>query len=508
MTSDQANRRRWGRLKAVSVIVDVRSLRNEGLNKLQIPAQLGLHRETVAKYLAMDEIPVTRRRKCTTRKVDAFRDHLRQRLEKWPELSAQQLYREISKQGYQGSERTLRRVVAAMRDRSAGFRRYRPVTTLPGEQAQVDWGHFGRIGVDGQQLPLYAFVLTLSYSRWMYVEFTTSQDMATFLGCHRRALAAAGGVPGEIVYDNAKTVTASRVGHVVQFTTELLRLAAGYGFRPRACWVRDPESKGRVENRIRFVRRAFFYGYELGTLDVLNADARQWCTEVGNGEVCASTGMTPQAGLEDERAALHPLPSAPVDVAVVEARHVSKTGRLHWLGNVYSVPDRVQRQRVQVHGFEDRLEVFHGQERVAVLARERGKGRQVIREEHYGPRNGPGSRGDRLQQRFEAIGPGAVEFLRALARVRQGHLRDHARGIVDLADQHGTAVVHAAMLRAATFNAYGYGIVKRIVEQMRQDPHALPAVPESREAAPLPDQVPAVSVEQRPLDYYATREGR
>jgi transposase len=491
----------------VSVIVDVRSLGNEGLNKSQIAARLGLHRETVAKYLAMTEIPTARRRRSGSRKVDAYRDHLRQRLAKWPELSAKQLYREIRKQGYQGSERTLRRAVAAMRDKAAPVRRYRPVTTLPGEQAQVDWGHFGSITVDGQVLPLYAFVFTLSYSRWLYAEFTTSQDMATFLGCHRRALAAAGGVPSEIVYDNAKTVTVSRVGHVVQFSAGLLGLAAGYGFRPRACWVGDPESKGRVENRIHFLKQAFFYGYELSTLDVLNADGRQWCAEVGNGEVCTATGVTPQAGLADERPALRPLPVAPVEVAVVEDRHVSKTGLIHWLGNVYSVPERVQRQTVRVHDFEDRLEVFHGQERVVVLARECGKGKRVIRAEHYGRRSGPGSRGEPLQQRFEAIGPRAPEFLRALARVRHGHLRDHAEGILELVDHYGAAAVHRAMERAATFHAYGYGILKRIVEQTLQDPRALPEAPEPA-APPLADQVPAVSVQQRPLDYYATGRDR
>ena len=152
------------------MIVDVRSLHNEGLNKSQIAVRVGLHRETVARYLAMDEIPAVRRRKSSSRKVDAFRDYVHQRLAKWPELSAKQLYREIRKQGYAGSERTLRRAVAGMREATVGVRRYRPVTTLPGEQAQVDWGHLGSILVDGQSLPLYAEVHPLmgpkSHDRW------------------------------------------------------------------------------------------------------------------------------------------------------------------------------------------------------------------------------------------------------------------------------------------------------------------------------------------------------
>lgn len=350
--------------------------------------------------------------------------------------------------------------------------------------------------MEGQSLPLYTFVFTLAYSRWTYAEFTTSQDMATFLGCHRRALAAAGGVPAEILYDNCKTVTTERVGHVVQFCDGLLRFAMGYGFKPRTCWIHDPESKGKVENRVKFIKRSFYYGYELSTLEVLNVDARQWCAEVANGEPCAATGVPPQERLIDESPALHPLPLVPVEVPVVEDRGVSRTGIIHWLGNTYSVPDRVQRLTVQVHGFEDRLEVFHGQEQIAVLARQPGKKQQAIRDEHYGPRNGPGSKGDQLQQRFEAIGPGAPEFLRALARTRRGHLRDQVEGILGLCEQHGTAAVQQAMTRAATFGAYGYKSIKGIVER---NPQALPAAPASEVPAPLVSgDYPEVTVEQRP----------
>jgi hypothetical protein len=356
--------------------------------------------------------------------------------------------------------------------------------------------------VGGKSLPLYAFVFTLSYSRWVYVEFTVTQDMATFLGCHHRALAAAGGVPTEVVYDNAKTVTASRVGSVVQFTEGLLRFAAGYGYRPRACWVRDPESKGRVENRVKFVKRSFVYGYEVTTLEAINADGQQWCREVANGEVCAATGVAPESGLAEERAGLRPMPAQRIEVPEVADRGVSKTGIIHWHGNLYSVPDVAQGSRVQVHGYEDRLEIFHERERIAVLPRVAGRGQSRIEAAHYGPRSGPGSRGDRLQREFEAIGPMAPEYLRGLARTRSSRLREHAESILGLCEQHGAEAVHRAMERAASFGAYGYGILKRIVEQSAACPQALPEVRGVSEVA-VPEGAPSLAVEQRPLEYYA-----
>jgi transposase len=507
VVSDQGDRREWGRLKAVSVVVEIRGLSQQGLNKQQIARRLGIHRETVARYLKGGALPAKKERNVGSRKADRYREHLEQRLAKYPELTAQQLYREIKKQGYQGSKRTLRRVVARMREKAGVTeRRYRPVETLPGEQGQVDWGHCGRIEIEGQSLPLYVFVFTLGYSRWTYAEFTTSQDMATFLGCHRRAFAAAGGVPAEVLYDNAKTVTTSRVGHVVQLCEGLLRFAAGYGYRPRTCWIHDPEAKGKVENRVKFLKRSFLCGYELSTLEALNGEVNQWCAEVANGEVCAATGVPPGQRLAEEAGALHSLPAAPIEVAMIERRGVSRTGIIHWLGNTYSVPERLQRLTVQVHGFEDRLEVFHGQERVAVLPRLRGTGGRHIQDEHYGPRSGPRSKGDALQQRFEAIGPTAGDFLRGLARARRGHLREQAEEILGLCDQHGANTVHEALVRAATFGAYSYKTVKSIVARGGK---ALPEPPSPGRPAPLVvGAYPAAVVEERPLDYYAAGSDR
>lgn len=210
----------------------------EGLKKTQIARRLGINRETVAKYLAVDEIPERIRRKSVSRKIDDFLDHIKARLFNYPELTAERLFREIVKMGYTGSRRTVRRYVARIRPTQE--RVYKPVETLPGEQAQVDWGHEGTIEENGQRFSLYSFNFILSHSRVRYVEYTTSQDMATFLACHQRAFQYVGGCPREIVYDNAKTVVLERVGTVVRFHPDLLRFAAASGFKPRACWVNDP----------------------------------------------------------------------------------------------------------------------------------------------------------------------------------------------------------------------------------------------------------------------------
>src|SRR5690606_1386048 len=222
-------------------------MRDEGLFKSDVAERLGIDRKTVAKYWdGPRDDPEKPRYKRRRRKIDPYMDYITTRLEKWPKLSAERLYQEIVAEGYDGSRRSVRRAVAAIRPRP--IREYKPFETLPGEQAQVDWGHMDRSQLDGAELPVYCFVFTLSWSRMRYVEFVTSLNMATFLASMHRAFEYIGGVPAEVVFDNAKTVVAERVGGVVRYNENLLRLAATYGFEPKACWAYDPESKGKVES--------------------------------------------------------------------------------------------------------------------------------------------------------------------------------------------------------------------------------------------------------------------
>lgn len=492
-----------GHLRTVEDLLDIKHLAAEGLNSSQIARRLSMHRDTVAKYRKLVEIPTRVQRKKVAWKIEPYMGHIERRLTQYPELTAERLYREIRKLGYTGSRRSVRRCVAQIRPRK--LRVYRPVETLPGQQAQVDWGHFGTFTEDGQTFKLYAFVMVLSWCRMRYIEFTTSQDMATFLACHSRALAYLGGVPHEILYDNAKTVVQERVGRVIRFHPDLLRFAAAYGFKPQACWMEDPESKGKVENAVQYLRRDFFYGTTFATLDEMQRQGREWLDEVANAKPSEATGRVPAEALKEEQPFLLPLPAQPVEMAMEGSARISKTCLMRWNGNIYSVPDVLARRKVALRIYEDRLDVRW--EEVITLPRLRGKGQRLIKDEHYRHRQrGPGARGDSLQKRFEAIGPAAPAYLAGLAQARQGHLREQVQGILGLCPVHGTAAVHAAMERAASFGSYGYGTVKRILDKQLRAPGSLPEQPAAR--LPVTVGVPDITVQQRSPSYYQEVLGR
>jgi transposase len=490
-----------GHLKTVGIVVDIKHLAAEGLSKTQIARRLGIDRGTVAKYLALDDIPEQIRRKPVNRKIDEFVDHIKARLAKFPELTAERLFREIVNLGYTGSRRTVRRYVAQLRPQQE--RVYKPVETLPGEQAQVDWGHEGTIEENGERLNLYSFNFILSYSRVRY-EYTTSQDMATFLACHQRALRYIGGCPGEIVYDNCKTVVSERLGTVIRFHPDLLRFAAGFGFKPRACWVHDPESKGKVESTVKYARRDFFYGTEFTSRSDLNQQARTWLDEVANQRVCEATSRPPMELLREERPFLRPLSAEPVAAYAEAEARVTKTCLLSWGGNQYSVPHQLARRKVTLRIYEDRLEVFFAGKHIVSLPRHRGKGHRIVQDEHYAGRPSGNKRAG-LQDRFEAIGPVAPDYLRGLAQSYSGSLREQAEAILGLCDVYGHGTVHEAMKRAAEFKNYSARAIKGILLRQERAPESLPQKP--TEGLPLTVSVPTVQVAERSPDYYA-RAGR
>jgi len=217
----------------VATIVDIIRLKEQGLTKRATARRLGISRDTVSKYWDAEisiETPQYRNR---DKLIDPYSDYITQRLEKYPELTAKRIYREITAQGYQGSQRSVRRYMQYNRPRQ--HRELKHFETLPGEQAQVDWGHFGSIIINGARYKLYAFVFTLCWSRVTYVEFVVRTDLASFLSSLHRALEYIGGVPQEIVFDNAKVVVSERVGEVIRFNENLLHAALSYGFTPRAC---------------------------------------------------------------------------------------------------------------------------------------------------------------------------------------------------------------------------------------------------------------------------------
>ena len=126
---------------------------------------------------------------------------------------------------------------------------YLRLRTLPGEQTQVDWGHFGHLQIGRARRPLMGFVMVLSYSRRIFLRFCLDARMDSFLRGHVEAFIAFGGLARTLLYDNLKSAVLERVGDAVRFNPELLAFAAHYCYEPRPVAVARGNQKGRVERQ-------------------------------------------------------------------------------------------------------------------------------------------------------------------------------------------------------------------------------------------------------------------
>lgn len=283
--------------------MDILTLYRRGLSISEIARRTGYTRKTVRKYVQAKakQGPTYKRRPKRPSILDPYKPYLYKRMAEGV-FNCTKLLDEIRSQGYPARKTILKEFVKPYRDEKKELATVR-FETKPGEQAQVDWAHFGKIFQEGRWHKLYAFVMTLGYSRAIYLEFTTSQDTEHFLQCQMNAFRYFGGVPEEVLVDNLKSAVLWRDGPRarVGWHPRYLDFAAHYGFIPRACWPYRAQTKGKVENNIGYVRGNFWVGLQFTGLADLNRQARSWLDQVANVRVHQTTRAVPLERLWEER---------------------------------------------------------------------------------------------------------------------------------------------------------------------------------------------------------------
>lgn len=459
-----------------------------------IAKQLCLHHSTVARVLRDHGVhkPVTKRPSM----VDPFLPYLREQLHTYPTLPASRLYQMVVERGYPGKPDHFRSIVARIRPKQPAEAFLR-VRTLPGEEAQVDWAHFGKVQIGRATRRLSAFVMVLSESRMPFVRFFYDQRMASFLAGHVDAWAFFGGVTRCVLYDNLKSVVLERRGDAIKFHPRALELAAHYCFEARPVAVARGNEKGRVERMIRYLRTSFWPAREWQDLADLNAQVRGWCLDVaGTRRHPDDNTRTVVDAWNDERARLLPLPD---DAFTADERIEAKVGKQPYVRfdrNDYTVPhDRIRRV-LTVWASPDTVRVADGDEVVAEHPRSFDKGQQVEDPAHIealvaAKREGRAGRGmDRLHHAV----PGSATLLEGAAR--RGHnLGSAVAGLLRLLDTWGAEAVQSAVAEAVRSDALHVAAVRQVLEQRQQASGAPPPLP-----VELPDDPRARNLHVQPHD--------
>ncbi len=344
----------------------VYSLHAQGRSIRSIAGELQISRNTVRKYVRAPGVPRQKPRPKRQSLLEQFKPYIQKRLSDGLD-NCVVLLRELKHQGYVGSYTILKDYVKPFR-----LRNLSPATmrfeTEPGEQAQVDWGSVKYTTPDGRSHRLWVFVMVLGWSRAIYVEFVNHADVATFIRCHLNAFEALGGIPERCLYDNAKTVVLKRdEDGTPQWNTRLLDFALRLGFEPTVCRPYRAQTKGKVENGVKYVKNNFWPSARFVDRDDLNHQAQEWISCVANVRIHGTTGERPVDRLESERKRLRPFPGwGKVAVFVREQRTVGRDGYVKWGRAYYGVPWQYAGKVVEIQCSGSMVEIWHGDTRIAV----------------------------------------------------------------------------------------------------------------------------------------------
>lgn len=441
-----------------------------------IARQLEIHHSSVTRVLqksGVQKVPSIKRESLIT----PYMSFIMEILKKYPTLTASRLYDMVCQRGYKGGVDHFRYLISLYRPRPE-TEAYLRLRTLPGEQAQVDWGHFGHVEIGNAKRPLMAFVMVLSYSRKVFLRFSLDARMSNFLFGHEAAFLAWNGIPRVLLYDNLKSAVLERRGDAIRFNPTLLEFASHYRFEPRPVAVARGNEKGRVERTIRYVRDNFFPARKWEDVDDLNRQAIEWCENNASNRPCREdTSKTVREVFLLEQPALIQLPG---DVYPTHERIEIKIGKTPYARfdlNDYSVPHTHARKSVTVCATHNAISIIDGTTTVAKHQRCYDKGRQIEDPSHIEALVAlkKKSRQHRGQDRLIKSIPQCSTFLIEAAK-RGYNLKHVVTQLLQLLDGYGVCELEEAVACALKQGVPHPNTVRISLERQREGRDILPPI--------------------------------
>jgi len=444
-------------------IFEIHRLFNEGLSVRKIAKTVHRSRQTVARYLK-DPNP---KRVHVTRpsKLDPLNDEIDRMLKIDPKASAVVIHQRICKLGFDGEITILRDYLRKIRGKSKNKRPFIRFESLPGEQCQIDWGHFGSIAYGNTKRKAYCMGVIESHSRMLYLQFTHSQRQETLHRCLLNAFRFLRGTPKELVHDNMLTAVLEREGSLIRFNEAFLAFLRPFKIVPRACNVASPHEKGKVEKgAIHYIRHNFWPLRSFKNLEDLQAQANQWRDQIANKRLHSTTGQRPIDRFKPE--AMRPLPEFLPDCRDTAQLKVHPDFAIRFDANTYTVPPWAIAKQVVVKADNRKLTVYLKEKPIATHLRSWHRKQRIELPSHR--------EAARKHQRriwvsqevaaFISLGEAAKTYLERIADSNQP-LKNNLKKLLGLKDEYGSYALIEAIKRATLHNAYGAHYIENILYQ-------------------------------------------
>lgn len=445
------------------IIFEIHRLNDLGWTERKIARHLRISRPSVNKYLLHPDTPPVKRRSRAS-KLDLYKDRIKALLEQDPEVKAPVLMQHIGKEGFDGKITIVRDYLRTLRGQRVLRTPFIRFESSPGQQMQIDWGHFGTLRYGETLRKLYAFAAIECYSRKAYVEFTHSQNQASLHQALLNAFAYLGGSAEEIVVDNMLTAVIERQGSLIRFNDAFLDFLRIFHITPVACNVASPHEKGKIENIIKYLRQNFWPLRTFIDLYDVNRQVRSWLDTVANVRIHQTTGKRPVDRLNDGH--LRPLPELLPDCRETQTLKVYNDFAVRFDGNVYTAPPWAIGKHVTLKADQSTVTIFNQEKKIAVHNRCWQRGQRIETASHK-------EQVKKLKRKFwldkdiaafSSLGQEAVDYLEALARARQP-LKKSISKLLGLKEDYGAVSVIYAIKKALIYNAIGADYIENILYQ-------------------------------------------
>ena len=500
-------------MKGYNVYSKIQQFRAAGFSQRQVARRLRINRKTVKRYWEMpvDEYEEISGAVCRMQYLDKYQAQIVGWLREFPDMTAAQVW-DWLKEHYREevSERTVSRYVKQLREKyglkkSDAPREYEAVPELPmGQQMQVDFGEKMMPNVDGGRTKVYLAAFVLSRSRYKYTQLQsrpfTSVDLVRI--CHD-CFQYMGGMPAELVFDQDSIVCVSENAGDIIYTYEFEKFRQECGLSIRMCRRADPESKGKIENTVKYIKGNFL-SHRMYTDDgILNASCLEWLERTANAKVHGTTKLIPAQVFREEREFLRPLPVCDQAKRPVICRTVRKDNTIIYDSNRYSVPLGTYTTQPEV-----RIETLDGVLYIQTLFGEpicehrisSGRGLLIQSQSHRRDRT---TALDKLLEDLDAeLGGRATEFLTAIRVEKSRYARDQFRLIRSLLDQYGIEAALQAIGFCQRTRLYSANTMRDYLEhQAALSIGTQPTLPVP--AIPVDDPKYHITTQKRSLAAYA-----
>jgi transposase len=448
----------------------IKTLYAQGYNKTQIARMLGIDRKTIRKVIKSEEsgymeVP----RKEYPSQFDPYEDYILAKLEKG--LTIKRIYQDLVRDHeitgtYSGVKHYVQKHRPPKQDA------FMVLHSLPGEEAQVDFGFIGTLNVGGKVRKAWIFIMVLSYSRYMYAKIVLDQSVKTFIGCHVSAFQYFKGVPKIIKIDNLKAAVIEADFYEPLIQRTYAEFAKHYGFLPEPCRVYTPTDKGKVEAAIKYVKDNCFKKRDFADIEEAEKFLSNWVKMTANQRTHGTTQKIPADLFHQKEAiALGDLPVADFTMSASATAIIGTQCHISYQGNYYSAPYQYINCKVDVIEVNNLLKIYFKGKEIALHTLEtRRKGEHITDKSHY-----PSSKNisqaeilSNLKPKVYEIGSGAAEFFDRHVKANGDNRQSSTRalnGLLNLKKKYPDEVINQACIRVCHYGSISYQTVKAICEK-------------------------------------------